>query len=95
MGNEKENQKRQNTIRFIEATQELIEADGLKSLSIRKIADKGITVLLVEHDMKLVMNVTHQICVISFGKRIAFGTPEEIQQNPDVIEAYLGGGLDV
>ncbi len=63
--------------------------------TIRKIADKGITVLLVEHDMKLVMNVTHQICVISFGKRIAFGTPEEIQQNPDVIEAYLGGGLDV
>ena len=51
--------------------------------------------LLVEHDMKLVMNVTHQICVISFGKRIGYGTPEEIQQNPDVIEAYLGGGLDV
>ena len=40
MGNEKENQKRQNTIRFIEATQELIETDGLKNLSIRKIADK-------------------------------------------------------
>ncbi len=63
--------------------------------TIRKIADRGITVLLVEHDMKLVMNVTHQICVISFGKRIGYGTPEEIQQNPDVIEAYLGGGLDV
>lgn len=41
MGNEKENQKRQNTIRFIEATQELIETDGLKNLSIRKIADKA------------------------------------------------------
>ena len=63
--------------------------------TIRKIADRGITVLLVEHDMKLVMNVTEQICVINFGKRIAFGTPEEIQNNPDVIEAYLGGGLDV
>lgn len=63
--------------------------------TIRRIADKGITVLLVEHDMKLVMNVTHQICVISFGKRIGYGTPEEIQTNPAVIEAYLGGGLDV
>lgn len=63
--------------------------------TIRKIAEKGITVLLVEHDMKLVMNVTHAICVISFGKKIAFGTPEEIQNNPEVIEAYLGGGLDV
>lgn len=63
--------------------------------TIRKIVDKGITVLLVEHDMKLVMKVTEQICVISFGKRIGYGTPQEIQQNPDVIEAYLGGGLDV
>ncbi len=63
--------------------------------TIRKIADKGITILLVEHDMKLVMNVTQQICVINFGKRIGFGTPEEIQRNPDVVEAYLGGGLDV
>ena len=63
--------------------------------TIRRIADRKITVLLVEHDMKLVMNVTEQICVINFGKRIAFGTPEEIRKNPDVIEAYLGGGLDV
>lgn len=63
--------------------------------TIRKIAARGITVLLVEHDMRLVMNVTNRICVISFGKRIGYGTPEEIQKNPDVIEAYLGGGLDV
>lgn len=63
--------------------------------TVRRIADRGITVLLVEHDMKLVMNVTDQICVISFGKRIGFGTPEEIQKDPAVIEAYLGGGLDV
>ena len=63
--------------------------------TIRRIADKGITILLVEHDMRLVMNVTEQICVINFGKRIGFGTPEEIQKNPEVVEAYLGGGLDV
>ena len=63
--------------------------------TIRKIAERGITILLVEHDMKLVMNVTEQICVINFGKRIGFGTPEEIQKNPEVVEAYLGGGLDV
>ena len=62
---------------------------------IQRLNEQGMTILLVEHDMKLVMNVTHQICVISFGKRIGYGTPEEIQQNPDVIEAYLGGGLDV
>lgn len=63
--------------------------------TIRRIADKGITVLLVEHDMKLVMNVTENICVINFGKRIAYGSPEQIQKDPAVIEAYLGGGLDV
>ena len=62
---------------------------------IRKISDKGITILLVEHDMKLVMCVTHIICVLNYGKKIAFGDADHIQNNEEVIAAYLGGGLDV
>jgi len=59
--------------------------------TIRKIRDRyGCTVLLVEHDMRLVMGVCERICAISFGKFLALGTPAEIQANPLVQEAYLG-----
>ena len=57
---------------------------------IGKIRDLGITVLLVEHDMSLVMNVSDEINVLCFGRMIAEGKPREIQKNPEVIKVYLG-----
>lgn len=57
---------------------------------IRKIRSDGYTVLLIEHDMRLVMGVTDRIVVLEFGKKIAEGSPAEIRENPAVIAAYLG-----
>ncbi|MBI3635590.1 MAG: ABC transporter ATP-binding protein [Candidatus Rokubacteria bacterium] len=60
------------------------------SALIRRIRDRGITVLLVEHDMRLVMNVSDTVVVLNHSKRIAEGPPAAIQTHPDVIRAYLG-----
>ena len=68
-------------------TQELI---GL----ISRMRARGLTILLIEHDMKLVMKACDQLVVIEYGSKIAEGTPEEIQQNPRVIDAYLGADSD-
>ncbi|WP_333824806.1 ABC transporter ATP-binding protein [Pinisolibacter sp.] len=57
---------------------------------IAQLGKTGVTVVLVEHDMKLVMNVSDRIVVLDYGKKLAEGTPAEIRVNPDVVAAYLG-----
>ena len=56
----------------------------------RKVRDRGVTLLLVEHDMQAVMGLCDRITVLNFGKLLTEGTPEEVRRHPDVIDAYLG-----
>lgn len=70
--------------------QETQELDQL----IKKIRDEGQTILMIEHDMKLVMSLSDKIFVMDYGTKIAQGTPQEIRSNPAVIKAYLGEEVD-
>ena len=66
------------------------ETDALNELLYSIRAEKGIALLLIEHDMSVVMRISDHIVVLDYGKVIADGTPEEIRNNPQVIAAYLG-----
>lgn len=70
------------------------ETDELDELILKIRDEEGITILLIEHDMKLVMSLSERIYVVDYGKKIGEGVPEEIRNNPMVIKAYLGEEID-
>jgi len=66
------------------------ERDDMVRAILETNATRGVTVVMIEHDMGIVMEISDRVCVLDFGKRIALGTPEEVQRDEHVIKAYLG-----